>query len=216
MTYARRIAGRRSRRARAEPVPRRGGPTAVRGRHGGARPRRSSRPCAPRSRSRWRSSSARSTRRSPTSPRQQPDAGADGLVLFNRFYQPDLDLESIEVVPRLELEPAVGDAAAGPLDRRSCGRSSIPIVSLAATSGAHSGTDVAKGLMVGADVVHHAIAITRARPLRGVADRRSRAGTSSARCRSRPTGTGRARRAPTARPRRVRASRGPTPRSSRT
>ncbi len=30
-------------------------------------------------------------------------AGADGLVLFNRFYQPDLDLESREVVPRLEL-----------------------------------------------------------------------------------------------------------------
>src|SRR4029079_11472811 len=29
--------------------------------------------------------------------------GVDGLVLFNRFYQPDLDLESIEVVPRLEL-----------------------------------------------------------------------------------------------------------------
>ncbi len=30
-------------------------------------------------------------------------AGADGLVLFNRFYQPDLDLEALEVVPRLEL-----------------------------------------------------------------------------------------------------------------
>ena len=44
-------------------------------------------------------------------------AGADGLVLFNRFYQPDLDLDSLEVVPRLELEPAVGAAAAGPLDR---------------------------------------------------------------------------------------------------
>jgi dihydroorotate dehydrogenase (fumarate) len=30
-------------------------------------------------------------------------AGANGLVLFNRFYQPDLDLESLEVVPSLEL-----------------------------------------------------------------------------------------------------------------
>ena len=79
-------------------------------------------------------------------------AGADGLVLFNRFYQPDLDLESIEVVPRLELSqpwemrlPVRWIAILRPqLD---------PDVSLAATSGAHSGGDVAKGLLVGADVV---------------------------------------------------------------
>ena len=44
-------------------------------------------------------------------------AGADGLVLFNRFYQPDLDLDSLDVVPRLEVEPRDGTAAAGPLDR---------------------------------------------------------------------------------------------------
>jgi dihydroorotate dehydrogenase (fumarate) len=31
------------------------------------------------------------------------EAGANGLVLFNRFYQPDLDLETLEVVPNLEL-----------------------------------------------------------------------------------------------------------------
>ena len=48
--------------------------------------------------------------------------GADGLVLFNRFYQPDLDLESLEVVQRLELQPAVGDAAA----RCAGSRSSAP------------------------------------------------------------------------------------------
>jgi dihydroorotate dehydrogenase (fumarate) len=80
------------------------------------------------------------------------DAGADGLVLFNRFYQPDLDLESIEIVPRLELSrpwemrlPVRWIAILRPqLD---------PDVSLAATSGAHSGGDVAKGLLVGADVV---------------------------------------------------------------
>ncbi|MFH0751220.1 MAG: dihydroorotate dehydrogenase-like protein, partial [Chloroflexota bacterium] len=35
--------------------------------------------------------------------RQAIDHGADGLVLFNRFYQPDFDLDSLEVVPRLEL-----------------------------------------------------------------------------------------------------------------
>jgi dihydroorotate dehydrogenase (fumarate) len=80
------------------------------------------------------------------------EAGADGLVLFNRFYQPDLDLESIEVVPRLELSqpwemrlPVRWIAILRPqLD---------PDVSLAATSGAHTGGDVAKGLLVGADVV---------------------------------------------------------------
>ena len=90
-------------------------------------------------------------------------AGADGLVLFNRFYQPDLDLDSLEVVPRLELSqpwelrlpvrwiailrPQLGSA-----------------VSLAATSGAHSGTDVVKGLMVGADVVMMTSALLRHGP----------------------------------------------------
>lgn len=90
-------------------------------------------------------------------------AGADGLVLFNRFYQPDLDLDSLDVVPRLELShetelrlpvrwiailrPQLGSA-----------------VSLAATSGAHSGTDVIKGLMVGADVVMMTSALLRHGP----------------------------------------------------
>jgi dihydroorotate dehydrogenase (fumarate) len=78
--------------------------------------------------------------------------GADGLVLFNRFYQPDLDLETIEVVPRLELShpseirlPVRWIALLRPL--------LDPDVSLAATSGAHAGADVAKALLVGADVV---------------------------------------------------------------
>jgi dihydroorotate dehydrogenase (fumarate) len=91
------------------------------------------------------------------------DAGADGLVLFNRFYQPDLDLELIEVVPRLELSqpwemrlPVRWIAILRPqLD---------PDVSLAATSGAHSGTDVAKGLLVGADVVMMTSALLRHGP----------------------------------------------------
>ena len=89
--------------------------------------------------------------------------GADGLVLFNRFYQPDLDLESIEVVPRLELSqpwemrlPVRWIAILRPqLD---------PDVSLAATSGAHSGADVAKGLLVGADVVMMTSALLRHGP----------------------------------------------------
>ena len=91
------------------------------------------------------------------------DAGADGLVLFNRFYQPDLDLETIEVVPRLELSqpwemrlPVRWIAILRPqLD---------PDVSLAATSGAHSGADVARGLLVGADVVMMTSALLRHGP----------------------------------------------------
>ena len=89
--------------------------------------------------------------------------GVEGLVLFNRFYQPDLDLESIEVVPRLELSqpwemrlPVRWIAILRPqLD---------PDVSLAATSGAHSGADVAKGLLVGADVVMMTSALLRHGP----------------------------------------------------
>jgi dihydroorotate dehydrogenase (fumarate) len=91
------------------------------------------------------------------------DAGADGLVLFNRFYQPDLDLESIEVVPRLQLSqpwemrlPVRWIAILRPqLD---------PDASLAATSGAHSGADIAKGLLVGADVVMMTSALLRHGP----------------------------------------------------
>jgi dihydroorotate dehydrogenase (fumarate) len=44
-------------------------------------------------------------------------AGADGLVLFNRFYQPDLDLDSLEVTPQLVLSTSEGAAAAAALDR---------------------------------------------------------------------------------------------------
>ena len=89
--------------------------------------------------------------------------GADGLVLFNRFYQPDLDLESLEVVPRLELSHAwelrlpvrwIG------ILRPQLG----PGVSLAATSGAQAGTDVVKALMVGADVVMMTSALLRHGP----------------------------------------------------
>ncbi len=90
-------------------------------------------------------------------------AGADGLVLFNRFYQPDIDLELIEVVPRLELSqpwemrlPVRWIAILRPqLD---------PDISLAATSGAHSGADVAKGILVGADVVMMTSALLRHGP----------------------------------------------------
>jgi dihydroorotate dehydrogenase (fumarate) len=79
------------------------------------------------------------------------DAGADGLVLFNRFYQPDLDLEELEIVNRVELSRSWELRL--PLRWIAVLRPQLGTgVSLAATSGISSGTDALKLLMVGADV----------------------------------------------------------------
>jgi dihydroorotate dehydrogenase (fumarate) len=77
------------------------------------------------------------------------EAGADGLVLFNRFYQPDLDLDSRDVVPRLVL--STSDELRLPLRWIAIlfGRVSV---SLAATTGVHTGLDAAKVLLAGANV----------------------------------------------------------------
>jgi len=83
--------------------------------------------------------------------RQVVDAGADGLVLFNRFYQPDIDLELLDVVNRIELSRPWELRL--PLRWIAILRPQLGAeLSLAATSGVHSGTDVVKALMVGADV----------------------------------------------------------------
>jgi len=90
-------------------------------------------------------------------------AGADGLVLFNRFYQPDLDLDTLDVVPRIELShqwelrlPLRWVAILRPqLDAA---------VSLAATSGIATGSDVVKALLVGSDVAMMASALLRDGP----------------------------------------------------
>ena len=83
--------------------------------------------------------------------RQVVAAEADGLVLFNRFYQPDLDLDSLEVVNRIELSRPWELRL--PLRWIAILRPQLgPAVSLAATSGVHTGTDAVKALMVGADV----------------------------------------------------------------
>jgi dihydroorotate dehydrogenase (fumarate) len=77
--------------------------------------------------------------------------GVDGLVLFNRFYQPDLDLEGLEVVNRLELSRPWELRL--PLRWIAILRPQLGSgLSLAATSGISSGTDALKALMVGADV----------------------------------------------------------------
>lgn len=77
--------------------------------------------------------------------------GADGLVLFNRFHQPDLDLDTFDVVTRLELSRP--SEMRLPLRWIAILRPQLdPGVSLAASSGVHAGTDVVKEIMVGADV----------------------------------------------------------------
>ena len=92
-------------------------------------------------------------------------AGAAGLVLFNRFYQPDLDLETMEVRPRLELSTPAELRL--PLRWIAILRPQLPGgVSLAATSGVSSGEDVAKALAVGADVVMTTSELLRSGPER--------------------------------------------------
>jgi dihydroorotate dehydrogenase (fumarate) len=77
------------------------------------------------------------------------DAGADGLVLFNRFYQPDIDLETLRVTPSLVLS----SSAELRLPLRWCAILHDRVsASLAATTGVHTGEDVAKVLLAGADV----------------------------------------------------------------
>lgn len=85
-------------------------------------------------------------------------AGADGLVLFNRFYEPDIDLAQLSLKPSLELST--------PYEMR------LPLLwiavlsgqvkaSLAATTGVESGDDVIKYLLAGADVVMTTSSILR-------------------------------------------------------
>lgn len=77
------------------------------------------------------------------------EAGADGLVLFNRFYQPDIDLENLEITPSLELSSSFEKRL--PLRWIAILRPHLK-GSLAATTGIHSAKDVLKMLLVGADV----------------------------------------------------------------
>ena len=76
-------------------------------------------------------------------------AGADGLVLFNRFYQPDLDIEQLEVVPNLVLSTQQEMRLPMRWIAILYGRIDC---SMAATSGIHTAEDVLKMLMAGADV----------------------------------------------------------------
>ena len=77
------------------------------------------------------------------------DAGADALVLFNRFYQPDLDLEELEVVPHLVLSNSFEMRL--PLRWVAILHGRVA-ADLAITGGVHTYEDVLKGIMAGAKV----------------------------------------------------------------
>jgi dihydroorotate dehydrogenase (fumarate) len=81
--------------------------------------------------------------------RRLAQAGADGIVLFNRFYQPDLDLENLEVVPHLVLSTSAELRL--PLRWVAMLYGRVP-VDLAITGGVHTCEDVLKGIMAGANV----------------------------------------------------------------
>jgi dihydroorotate dehydrogenase (fumarate) len=81
--------------------------------------------------------------------RRLVDAGANGLVLFNRFYQPDLDLENLEVVPHLVLSDS--DELRLPLRWIAILYGKLK-VDFALTSGVHTAEDALKAIMAGANV----------------------------------------------------------------
>jgi dihydroorotate dehydrogenase (fumarate) len=90
-------------------------------------------------------------------------AGVNGLVMFNRFYQPDIDVENLQVRETLQLS----SAAELPLRLRwvaaLCGKVKA---SLAVTGGVHNAGDVLKSVMAGADAVQLVSALLRHGPAR--------------------------------------------------
>ncbi len=78
-------------------------------------------------------------------------AGARGITIFNRFYQPDIDLETLEVLPKLELSTEAEALLRIRWTGLLYGRTQL---SLAVTGGFHQTPDILKALLAGADVVH--------------------------------------------------------------
>jgi dihydroorotate dehydrogenase (fumarate) len=90
--------------------------------------------------------------------RRLDDAGASALVLFNRFYQPDFDLERLEVVPSLTL--STSDELLPRLHWVAILFGHVR-ADLAVTGGVHTGTDVIKAMMAGARVAMTTSALLR-------------------------------------------------------
>ncbi|MDJ0768279.1 MAG: dihydroorotate dehydrogenase-like protein [Ilumatobacter sp.] len=77
------------------------------------------------------------------------EAGAAGLVLFNRFYLPDLDLETLDIKPKVSLSSPAELRL--PLRWIGIAREFLSI-SIAGSTGVHSGRDAAKLILAGANV----------------------------------------------------------------
>ncbi len=93
--------------------------------------------------------------------RRLVEAGADGLVLFNRFYQPDINLDELKVKPDIVLSSPVNLRL--PLRWTAILRGRVE-ASIAASSGVHTGEDVVKLLLAGADVTQMASALLKYGP----------------------------------------------------
>ena len=93
---------------------------------------------------------------------QLVEAGADGLALFNRFYEPDIDLSTLQPRPDADLSTPA-DVRLG-LTWMALLHGHLGETSLAATSGVWSGEDVVKYLLAGADVVMSTSALLRHGP----------------------------------------------------
>lgn len=78
-------------------------------------------------------------------------AGAQGVSLFNRFYQPDIDLETLQVKPHLELSNS--NESLLRIRWIALIRDYVTL-SIAATGGFHNTDDIIKALLVGADITH--------------------------------------------------------------
>jgi dihydroorotate dehydrogenase (fumarate) len=95
--------------------------------------------------------------------RQLDREGADGVVLFNRFYQPDIDVDSLQVKESLQLSTA----AELPLRLRWVAALAGKLkASIAVTGGVHDATDVVKCVMAGADSVQLVSSLLRHGPAR--------------------------------------------------
>lgn len=93
--------------------------------------------------------------------RRLAEAGADGIVCFNRFLGPDLDLETLAVEPVVHL--STSEELRLPLRWIAILRGRVPL-DLAATGGAHTAEDVVKLVLAGADVVMLASSLLRTGP----------------------------------------------------
>jgi dihydroorotate dehydrogenase (fumarate) len=95
--------------------------------------------------------------------RRLADAGANGVVLFNRFYQPDFDLETLEVTPSLTL--STSSELRLPLRWIALLYGRVDI-DFALTSGVHTADDVLKAVMAGAKVAMMASVLLKKGPER--------------------------------------------------